>query len=298
MNAFDHVQLHYRLHIYNPNDEKAKENLAVSLENWCSHLEKKKPAQLNKFKFDNDKELRTLKVHLKKEKDRRIQKSVDKIFESILKYNDKKMMVTDIFNAFIKGVTHFYNGPREMSQGDFEKTRRCNITNTKEELEQNKKLIYKCHLERLIYDCIFNHYNLFFESSQNHINKTAENFKTCFRNLALAVRVGFKSKHALGFNMTEYPCCLEIQHHSARYKQHVSTELYVRELNKNAVTYDDLFDDIVICRKESQGGYTYRIQEYKKHHRGWMRDKNAAQDLFNGALMDLKEAGGSAYGAY
>lgn len=68
MNEFDHVQLHYRLHIYNPNDEKAKENLAVSLENWCSHLEKKKPAQLNKFKFDNDKELRTLKVHLKKEK--------------------------------------------------------------------------------------------------------------------------------------------------------------------------------------------------------------------------------------
>jgi hypothetical protein len=298
MNAFDHVQLHYRLYIYNPNDEKAKENLAVSLENWCSHLEKKKPAQLNKFKFDNDKELRTLKVHLKKEKDRRIQKSVDKIFESILKYNDKKMMVTDIFNAFIKGVTHFYNGPREMSQGDFEKMRRCNITNTKEELEQNKQLIYKCHLESLIYDYIFNHYNLFFESSQNHMNKTAENFKTCFPNLGLAVRVGFKSKHALGFNMTEYPCCLEIQHHSARYKQHVSTELYVRELNKNAVTYDDLFDDIVICRKESQGGYAYCIQEYKKHHRGWMRDKNAAQDLFNGALMDLKEASGSAYGAY
>ncbi len=106
----------------------------------------------------------------------------DKIFKSILKFNKNMPLgITITFEEFIKGISYFSNETekqipiyhRASSCGNKRKNFREIIKNNNDEEKRNK--IYKCYLERLIYDHMYNHLLLKFPTKLKNQNSQQNN---------------------------------------------------------------------------------------------------------------------------
>ena len=113
------------------------------------------------------------------------------------------------------------------------------------------------------------------------------NFETCFPNKQLDVKVGFKAKQPMGFNMPDYPYCLQIQESTRRHKNTTETTLFIRDFNLNAITYDELYQDVVVSRKTSSNNTKYCIQSYNRYGK-WAKGKTEPQQfIFNDAMLGI-----------
>jgi hypothetical protein len=162
------------------------------------------------------KEVKYFLLSIKTNKSRSIH---DKIFTKILKLNLKLPLgITHVFEDFIKGITFFNNEIENIkkipiyhrsascgnSSEDFKKKYfQCYNTNTSEEIEIKKNHIFKCYLERLIYDDMFRILTMHFptnltnqELKQNkghlfQISERAKNFNKCFLGINIIIDIDY-----------------------------------------------------------------------------------------------------------
>jgi len=185
--------------------------------------------ELNKIKNNNilkqgfiDKhidELRKIKNFLLERKDTRSRSIHDKIFTSILKMDKYiPLGITQVFEDFVKGITYFSNEIENKkkipiyhraascgnSSEDFKKKYlQCYKDNNELTLEIKRDHIFKCYLERLIYDKIYLNSILHFPSGLNNelrqnnghifqLKERAKNFNECFLGLNIEIEIFYE----------------------------------------------------------------------------------------------------------
>jgi hypothetical protein len=276
-----------------PEPTKLEEIIAVldSLEKFLRKLSTKR---LDRFRYEHDQSLRFVKQKLVSIKNPKVRSFHDKIFKNLLHYDGLKRRVTLIFEQFIQGITLFDNemkkpiadityhrdascGPRDLDREQYKDTRSCKITHGNPILKENKKLVYKCYLERLIYDEMYKQYTLFFpdqwdqESYQDRghrdmLEDVRKDFESCYPNMALSVVIKYTTQNI--------PYFLEITKHSKKYQQIIEVETYVRveQENKDIARYNDMYLETVNCEKYVRGMRLYKTQTYKKGSQKWSKD--------------------------
>lgn len=132
--------------------------------------------------------------------------------------------VTRIFGKFIKGITYFSDEVEHnqkipiyhraascgSSSNDFKKKYlRCYGENAPESIELKKKHIYKCYLERLIFDDMFIHSHMglpsgngvltttstITEQNEGHkyqLSERAHNFNSCFLGVKMSINLVYE----------------------------------------------------------------------------------------------------------
>lgn len=143
----------------------------------------------------------------------------DKIFTNIFKLGKHTPLgVTRVFGEFVKGITFFsdeienkLNIPiyhRAASCGDSsedfrKKYLRCYQEDEPFIIEQKRQHIYKCYIERLIFDDMFIHsfthfqdnINLPIEQNKGHkfqLTERANNFNSCFLSIKIKIELKYK----------------------------------------------------------------------------------------------------------
>lgn len=175
--------------------------------------------ELNKIKNNNilkqgfiDKhidELRKIKNFLLERKDKRSRSIHDKIFTDILKMDKYiPLGITQVFEDFVKGITYFSNEIENKnkipiyhraascgnSSEDFKKKYlQCYKDNNELTLKIKRDHIFKCYLERLIYDKIYLNSILHFPSGlNNELRQRAKNFNECFLGLNIEIEIFYE----------------------------------------------------------------------------------------------------------
>lgn len=175
-------------------------------------------------------ELRQIKHFLLERKDIKSRTIHDKIFISILKMNKYiPLGITQVFEDFIKGITYFSDELESKkkipiyhraascgnSSEDFKrKYLQCYKDNNELTLKIKREHIYKCYLERLIYDKIYLNSILHFPSGLNNelkqnnghifqLKERAKDFNECFLGLNIEIEIFYE----LGL-----PSCLIIKY--------------------------------------------------------------------------------------
>ena len=143
----------------------------------------------------------------------------DKIFTKVLKLNNYiPLGITHVFEDFIKGITYFNNEMENVkkipiyhrsascgnSSEDFKKKYlQCYNTNTPEEIEIKKRHIFKCYVERLIYDDMYRTLTLHSPTTLNNqelkqdkghlfqLNERAKNYNECFLGIKIAIEIDY-----------------------------------------------------------------------------------------------------------
>ena len=275
-----------------PGDAAAVEALVRSLERLHGTLRGMAGDGVARFRMQHDVLLRNVRRMVGALSDRRVQSLRSRVFENLLRFNprDTKTRATEVFAQFVRGITSFSNdepatpayhrrrscGPRDMPKDAYDDTRTCKLTHGNAQLAANKKRIYTCHLERLMYDAIFGEHALFFpedlaqESSQDRghrqkLANTARDFETCFPNLGLEVDVTFGNGGV--------PIVLRVVKKTRRHGRTLSTETYVRTTNdaRDVTTYDELYNEDVYCKLEAHDGVRYKTQVYRAPPVRWSK---------------------------
>jgi hypothetical protein len=168
------------------------------------------------YNYVKIKEVKYFLISIKTTKSRSIH---DKIFTKILKLNSFiPLGITHVFKDFIEGITYFSDelenklkipiyhraGSCGNSSEDFKKKYlECYNTNTPEEIEIKKKHIFKCYIERLIYDDMFRTLSLHFPTTLNNQNlkqntghlfklsERAKNFNKCFLGINITIEIQY-----------------------------------------------------------------------------------------------------------
>lgn len=145
----------------------------------------------------------------------------DRIFTKIFKLDKRVPLgITIIFEEFIKGITYFRTEEENKkkipiyhrvascgdSSNDFKKKYLiCYGTNTPQDIEIKRNHIFKCFLERLIYDNMYKHLTLHFptnlldsevEQNEGHKFQLSErgiNFNTCFTGIKLKIDIYYEN---------------------------------------------------------------------------------------------------------
>jgi hypothetical protein len=202
-------------------DENKLINLYKNLDTFYNKLYKNKNNNILLQGFiDNNylkiKEIKNFLLSIKTNKSRSIH---DKIFTKILKLNNYiPLGITHVFEDFIKGITYFNDEMENVkkipiyhrsascgnSSEDFKKKYlQCYNTNEPEEIEIKKNHIFKCYVERLIYDDMFRTLSLHFptildnqELKQNkchlfQLNERAKNFNECFLGTKIKIEIDY-----------------------------------------------------------------------------------------------------------
>lgn len=143
----------------------------------------------------------------------------DKIFVNIFRMNSHiPLGITRVFEEFVKGITYFSNEEenkkkipiyhRVASCGNSSihfrnQYLKCYSTNLPEDVELKRKHIFKCYLERLIYDKMYKHLTFNFQSGpfyqnleqneghQFQLSERAHDFNTCFIGVQLKIDLIF-----------------------------------------------------------------------------------------------------------
>ena len=185
---------------------------------------------INGFIDKYNDELRQIKHFLLERKDVKSRTIHDKIFTSILRMNKYiPLGITQVFEDFIKGITYFSDELENKkkipiyhraascgnSSEDFKKKYlQCYKDNDELTLKTKREHIYKCYLERLIYDKIYLNSILHFPSGLNselkqddgHIFQLKErekDFNECFLGINIEIDIFYE----LGL-----PSCLIIKY--------------------------------------------------------------------------------------
>ena len=141
----------------------------------------------------------------------------DKIFTNIFKLDKYiPLGITKIFEEFIKGITYFsdeleirkkvpiYHRSASCgkSNADFQKKYlKCFGNNSPENIQIKKQHIFKCYVERLIYDNIYKKFTLNYyskllnqnkhqnEGHQFQLDERSKNFNSCFLGINLKINI-------------------------------------------------------------------------------------------------------------
>lgn len=171
-------------------------------------------------KYNNLIKIKYFLIKLKNPKARSLH---DKIFTKILKMEKHVPLgITRIFEEFLKGITYFSNETEYIKQipiyhraascgdssADFiKKYLQCYKTNIPNNIKQKKEHIYKCYLERLIYDRMFQHsfmnnlnvhskHTTAIEQNKGHkfqLTERARNFNSCFTGIKINIKIEYKN---------------------------------------------------------------------------------------------------------
>ncbi len=197
----------------------------------------------------------------------------NKIFTNILKMNKHVPLgVTRIFGEFVKGITFFSdqienkeNIPiyhRAASCGNSsqefrKKYLQCYNKNEPEVIEEKKKHIYRCYIERLIFDNMFAHASTYLQNNINNkvlleqnighkfqLTEREHNFNSCFLDTKISIKIDYEDN---------FPITLFIYFHNK------NGELIKSEIFEKKLFYDDIYgnryytEDIFYTRYDSNG---------------------------------------------
>ena len=193
----------------------------------------------------------------------------DKIFTKILKLNNFiPLGITQVFKDFIEGITYFSDEKENKnkipiyhraascgnSSEDFRK-KYLQCYNTHEEIEIKKNHIFKCYLERLIYDNMFRNLSLHFPSTLNNQNLTqnkghlfqlserAKNYNNCFLGTNISIEMDYDNN---------FPIILKINY--TKDDKIIKREIFMKStyIDKygNTRYEDDVFHKIIENNKE------------------------------------------------
>lgn len=174
---------------------------------------------LQGFIDNNYSELRKVKIFLLDIKKNKSRSYHDKIFTKIFKFDTYiPLGITQVFEEFVKGITFFSNEVENIkkipiyhrsascgsSSEDFKKKYlQCYNTNEPEEIEQKQKHIFKCYLERLIYDDMFRTLTLHIPTTLNNqelkqnkghlfqLSSRGNNFNKCFLGMNIDINIDY-----------------------------------------------------------------------------------------------------------
>ena len=274
------------------------EEIITVLDSLEKFLSKQSRKRLDRFRYEHDQSLRFVKQKLVSIRNPKIRSFHDKIFKNLLRYDDLKRRVTLIFEQFIRGITLFDNemkkpiaeiayhrdascGSRDLDREQYKDTRSCKITHGNPTLKVNKKLVYKCYLERLIYDEMYKQYtpSLFrslrrmgtkpHDQDRGHramLEDVRKDFESCYPNTTLSVVIKYTTHNI--------PYFLEITTQSKKYQQIKEVDTYIRvEQENNDITrYEDIYLETVNCEKHVRGMRLYKTQTYQKGSQRWSKD--------------------------
>jgi len=202
-------------------------------------------------------ELSFIKAFLLEIKSQRGRSYHDKIFIKIFNLESKHLPlgITRVFEEFIKGITYFQKEEenkkkipiyhRAASCGDSSNSFRkkylqCYNENLEENLEEKKSHIFKCYLERLIYDDMYKNLTLHFpgklennETKQNQghlfqLGERAKNFNSCFIGVKLKIKIYYENN---------FPSVLIIEF--------IKDDVVVKKETYMKQTYKDIYDNTV-----------------------------------------------------
>ena len=152
----------------------------------------------------------------------------DRIFTKILRLEKTiPLGLTLLFQEFIKGITYFasqessispiYHRLESCGRGDdaFRKSfQQCHLNMTKDDRQTVKKKIETCYIERLIYNEMYMYQTLHFpqvgheqhSQDKEHVYRlfevTRRDFKSCFPNLDIAVKLEFEQHMPVQLTIT------------------------------------------------------------------------------------------------
>ena len=224
-------------------------------------------------------ELRYLKDFLIKTKKSNLRSFHDKIFNNIFKIKTRQLPIgiTKIFEKFIKGITYFENEKENKekvpiyhriascgnSSEDFRKKYlQCYPNNNNQTIKEKQMHIYKCYIERLIYDNMFKNHSLFFPEKLNNTNinqnqghkyqlsERAKNFNSCFLGMKIAIDVEYKG---------QYPVKLIV--YTRKNKELLKKETFIKTLGKDALGNIN-YGGVVTVSTLENGNEIHRFQYY------------------------------------
>jgi hypothetical protein len=221
-NTIPNLNYKQNIHFEKINDSQLK-NFYKKINIFYNHLYKIKNNHILIHGFiDNQYNLlvkiKFFLVELKKMKARSFH---DKIFINILGMNKRVPLgITRTFNEFIKGITYFKNEienknnipiyHRAASCGNSNSHFRrqylkCYSTNLPEDINIKKQHIFKCYLERMIYDKMYKELTCHFQQQAFHVNleqneghrfqlsERANNFNSCFLGIKININMVFEN---------------------------------------------------------------------------------------------------------
>jgi len=199
----------------------------------------------------------------------------DKVFNHKLKFSKFIIDIPAIFEEFIKGITYFNNEletppPRPIYHRLYSCSFRedtmysyyhnCVITeHTPEERRKVEERIYKCYIERLIFDNIYLHNTLHLGDSVHsqdtghakRLEETEKDFKSCFPKITIDIRLEY---------IREFPCVLTIIKKvdgKIRF-----TECYTKQVNLKETSIVNVYDDKVKCILTKSSGVYLRFNTF------------------------------------
>jgi len=268
------IQLQHNFDINIKNiDENELFNLYKNLNIFYSKIFKIKNNHilLQGFIDNNYGSIKKIKQFLLSLKTKKSRSMHDKIFTKILKLNSYiPLGITNVFEDFIKGITFFsdeientkripiYHRPASCgnSTEDFKKKYfECYNTDIPEEIKLKKIHIYKCYLERLIYDDMFRTLSFHFPTTLNiqelkqnkghlfQLSERAKNFNKCFLGENITIDMDYENN---------FPIILNINY--MKDNKIVKKEIYMKttyiDEYSNTRYEDDIFHEIREKNKE------------------------------------------------
>ena len=201
------------------------------------------------------KEVKLFLINRKTDKARSLH---DEIFIKILKCNSYiSLGITHVFEDYIKGITYFSDELENKkkipiyhraascgnSSEDFQKKYlQCYNTDIPEEIEKKKEHIFKCYLERLIYDDMFkNLTEQELKQNKGHIfqlSERAKNFNKSFNNIELNIDIKYKNN---------FPIILDINYlkNNFLFKKEIFMKTTYIDDYGNTRYYEDVFHKII-----------------------------------------------------
>lgn len=249
--------------------------LVIALKRWEKTLVKTDPILMTQFKNKYYDSLKTMYETLNAIKDTKITSLFNKIFTHRLAFSKHMPSnVSNIFGAFIKGITFFSNelpigSPayhrlvscglgRDAYHREFMK---CKADMIQTERKATEQRIHTCYIERLIYDRLYRDLTLHFPLSGDEVltqdkrhldflEDTKRDFQSCFPNTDYTVSIEYENNK---------PYMLTIQ--KLYQDKEVVLETYLKEFDNSALGGLQ-YGPIVFCTKKTKDKHYVRYQRF------------------------------------
>jgi hypothetical protein len=317
---FVSVMMYQNRQIHNIDERNARNNLFTSLVAFRHFLEGRTERSRGALKMTHDAQIRSTRMVIRSVKERRFEDEERIIYSNLLQYDGLKYRATDIFTEFVKGISYFAHesvppdvgvvyhrpkacGERSMPKNEYKALHRCSLEPAvrgakavRAELKSNGTRVFKCLLERVIYDQIFTRLSLLFPSSgtetsaqnmghTNMIEDLRKDFKTCFPGVHLFAEVRFDDANI--------PIGLVVEKRRIVTGSVTERITYFRTKKETPSQYSDMYDISVFCVKESNGQTLYKLQYFTSRNKPW--SKNSSSNNFEQAHAFMSYGSVSGY---
>lgn len=187
---------------------------------------------------------------------------------------------------------------------------------SKEQRDVVKARIWRCYVERLIYDDLYRNMQsdaVFMTTSEDattpiagnairhqdpghsdFLSKTHHDFQTCYPCLEVRVTVDYDYHYAYGLRMPSAVRVTRIAKCGTALdgKRATSTEVYERDVSVHPITGVREYVANVVCRRYTlEGNEYFKAQSFDSGEQSWIHVQKHAQSA-PGALLDLANASG------